>query len=73
MERTMRMIAVAIIVALIALPAQAQHMRGKKPDEAQKQQSAEQKKKALEAEKAYKAALDNVPDQKPLDPWSSMR
>jgi hypothetical protein len=73
LERAMRIILAAIIVALAVLPAQAQHKRGKKPDEAQQQLSAEQKKKALEAEKAYKAALDKVPDQKPVDPWSNMR
>lgn len=69
----MRIILAAIIVVLAVLPAQAQHKRGKKPDEAQQQLSAEQKKKALEAEKAYKAALDKVPDQKSVDPWSNMR
>jgi len=36
------------------------------------QQSAEQKQKAAEAEKAYKAALDKIPEQK-FDPWAKMR
>ncbi len=69
----MRLVLAAIMIALISVPAQAQHMRGKKPNEAQQNQSAEQKKKALEAEKAYKAALDKVPEQKPPDPWGNMR
>ena len=50
-------------------------MRGKdggKHPEAE-QQSAEQKRKAAEAEKAYKAALDKIPDKKQSDPWGSMR
>jgi hypothetical protein len=38
-----------------------------------RQQTEEQKKKVLEAEKAYKAALGRIPDQKPSDPWASVR
>jgi hypothetical protein len=34
---------------------------------------AEQKRKAAEAEKAYKAALDKIPDKKKSDPWGSVR
>jgi hypothetical protein len=37
------------------------------------QQTAEQKRKAAEAEKAYKAALDKIPDKKKSDPWGSVR
>ena len=36
-------------------------------------QTAEQKRKAAEAEKAYKAALDKIPDKKKSDPWGSVR
>ena len=35
--------------------------------------SDEQKKKNAEQEKNYKAALDRIPDKKPVDPWASMR
>ena len=71
----MRIILTALLLALIAWPAQAQHMRGnKKPSEAQQQQLAEKKKKNQEAEKAYKDALDKIPESKEKpDPWKSMR
>ena len=36
------------------------------------QQTEEQKKKAAEAEKAYRSALDKIPDKK-YDPWGNMR
>jgi len=62
-------------IAMPTAPAYAQ-MRGKggggKHPEAE-QQTAEQKRKAAEAEKAYKAALDKIPDKKQSDPWGSMR
>ena len=51
-------------------------MRGKgggRKDPASEQQTAEQKRKAAEAEKAYKAALDKIPDKKKSDPWGSVR
>jgi hypothetical protein len=70
----MRIILAAIMLALVALPAQAQHMRGnRKPTEAQQQQNLEKKKKSREAERAYKDALDKIPNQKPADPWGNMR
>ncbi|MBV8112772.1 MAG: hypothetical protein JOZ26_06095 [Hyphomicrobiales bacterium] len=61
-------------IALSSAPACAQ-MRGKggaKNPESE-QQAAEQKRKAAEAEKAYKAALDKIPDKKKSDPWGSVR
>ena len=61
-------------IAMPSAPAYAQ-MRGKgggKHPESE-QQTAEQKQKAAEAEKAYKAALDKIPDKKRSDPWGSMR
>ena len=61
-------------IAMPSAPAYAQ-MRGqgggKHPGS--EQQTAEQKQKAAEAEKAYKAALDRIPDKKKSDPWGSMR
>ena len=61
-------------IAMPAAPAYAQ-MRGKggAKNPASEQQTAEQKRKAAEAEKAYKAALDKIPDKKQSDPWGSMR
>src|SRR5262245_6460134 len=56
-------------IAISTAPAYAQ-MRGKGGRHSgSEQQSAEQKQKAAEAEKAYKAALDRIPDKKKSDPW----
>jgi hypothetical protein len=71
-------IALASIVALASIaistaPAYAQ-MRGKGGRHSgSEQQTAEQKQKAAEAEKAYKAALDRIPDKKKSDPWGNVR
>jgi hypothetical protein len=62
-------------IAISTAPAYAQ-MRGKGgggKNPASEQQTAEQKRKAAEAEKAYKAALDKIPDKKKSDPWGSVR
>jgi hypothetical protein len=67
----MRIIVVTLMVALLAIPAQAQRMRGKHQNAAQ-QQSAEQKRKAAEQDRAARAAIEQLPD-KPFDPWRSMR
>ena len=72
-------IALAGIIALASIaistaPTYAQ-MRGKggANNPGSEQQSAEQKRNAAEAEKAYKAALDKIPDKKKPDPWGNMR
>ena len=57
-------------IAVLTAPAYA---RGKGKSPAAGQQTEEQKKKAAEAEKAYKDALGKIPDQKPSDPWGGMR
>ena len=70
----MRIILAAIMIALLAWPAQAQHMRGnKKPSAAQQKQRDDKKKQSKEAEQAYKNALDQMPNQKLADPWGNMR
>jgi hypothetical protein len=61
-----------VLLAVLAPPAQAQHV-GRSKKSAATQQTAEQKKKAEEAEKNYKAALDSIPDKKPADPWGGVR
>ena len=71
-------IALASITALASIaisiaPAHAQ-MRGKGGRHSgSEQQTAEQKQKAAEAEKAYTAALDRIPDKKKSDPWGNVR
>ena len=57
-------------IAVLTAPAYA---RGKGKSSVAGQQTEEQKKKAAEAEKAYKDALGKIPDQKPSDPWGGMR
>jgi hypothetical protein len=56
-------------IALLAAPAYA---RGKGKQQSPGQ-SEEQKKKAADAEKAYKSALDRIPNQPKTDPWGGMR
>ena len=73
----MRTVVIALAAtSLLIAPAHAQMRggggKGKQDSAAQQQQSAEQKQKAAEAEKAYKAALDRIPDQK-YDPWAHAR
>ncbi|HEY7662032.1 MAG TPA: hypothetical protein VH934_02795 [Xanthobacteraceae bacterium] len=69
----MRRIVIALAaVALLAAPAYSQG-RGKGGRHAgSAQQSAEQKKKNAETEKAYSASLGGIPDGK-FDPWANMR
>jgi hypothetical protein len=60
----------AAVLALIAAPAQAQ-MGGKHPHDGDKK--SEQKKPEVD-EKAYKAALERIPEPKEkYDPWGVAR
>jgi hypothetical protein len=73
----MRTIVIALAAtAVLIAPAHAQMRgggaKGKQQSAAQQQQNAEKKQKAAEAEKAYKAALDRIPDKK-YDPWTHQR
>jgi hypothetical protein len=62
-----------MMVVLFAVPAQAQHGRGKRQSDPNQAQSAEAKsKKARAEEKAAKSAIEQLPD-KPYDPWRTMR
>ncbi|QPF95003.1 hypothetical protein [Bradyrhizobium commune] len=68
----MRKIAVAIMLALIAAPALAQDhvpQYGEQPKEKTESQKADD----ARAERAYQRSLNNVPDQKPVDPWGAAR
>jgi hypothetical protein len=68
----MRILAVAALaLVMLALPAQAQ-MAGKRPSG--DGQKAATKSGPVIDEKAYKAALDRIPDSKEkVDPWGQMR
>jgi hypothetical protein len=71
MEGLMRVVIVAIMLIVTALPAEA---RGRRPSNTQpRQSSAENAEKAKAAERDYKAALDRIPDKKPADPWGGVR
>ena len=68
----MRKIAVAVMFALISGPALAQDhvpMYGEQPKEKTEAQKADDKR----AERAYQRSLNNVPDQKAVDPWGAAR
>ena len=65
----MRVVLIALMMVLLAVPAQA---RGKRSG-AQPQPIADQQKKTRAEEKAYKDALGRIPNQKPADPWSKVR
>ncbi len=71
----MRIVLVLLAIVALALPAQAQRMgghggRGKAQPEAA--QSVEKKKKAATEEKAYRSAIEKLPEKK-YDPWRSAR
>jgi hypothetical protein len=68
----MRKIAVAVMLALIAAPALAQdHVQqyGEQPKDKTPSEKADDDR----AERAYQRSLNNVPDQKPVDPWGTAR
>ena len=68
---TIRWLTIAALVsALAALPAQAQ-MAGKRPHDKSEKQSGT---KPQVDDKAYKAALERIPEPKEkYDPWSGTR
>ena len=66
----MRIVLIAMMVALLAVPA---HARGKKDSGAQQQNSEQKTKAHAQEEKDYKAALSRIPNQKPVDPWATVR
>jgi hypothetical protein len=70
----MRAVVTALVtIAVLAAPAHAQGKgKGGRHSGADQQQTEEQKKKNAAAEKAYKAAVDKIPD-KAYDPWGNVR
>ena len=70
MEGLMRIVLAALMMALLAIPA---HARGKQRSGAQPEHAADQQKKSRAEEKAYKDAFGRIPNQKPADPWGTMR
>jgi multisubunit Na+/H+ antiporter MnhG subunit len=71
----MRIVLIALITAALTTPAFAQRMgmgQHKQPL-VPKEIAEDQKKRKAAQDKAYKNALDQIPDQKPADPWGKMR
>jgi len=69
----MRVFVLAIATIAILTTAAHSQGRGKGSRNAQPaQQTEEQKKKAAADEKAYRDALDKIPDKK-FDPWATVR
>jgi hypothetical protein len=70
-----RVLLVVIAAALLVGAAHAQGMTGagKRGQNEQAVDQQRQKQKAAEAEKAYKAGLDKIPEATKPDPWADMR
>jgi hypothetical protein len=67
----MRILAIAVLLALTAWPAQAQMGGGRRHQDNDK--GSEQKKPQVD-DKAYKAALERIPEPKEkYDPWGAAR
>jgi hypothetical protein len=65
-----RWVAALATIAILTAPAYAQrHGKGAKGPDPQTEQK---KKRDAEAEKAYKSAVDRIPDKK-YDPWGGVR
>lgn len=71
----MRIVLAALVMTALTLPAFAERMGvGQYKQPIVPKEIAEAQKKKKEAQdKAYKGALDQIPDQKPADPWGKMR
>lgn len=69
----MRVLAAAMILAFLAGPALAQEKRVPKYGEEDKAKTSEEKQAERDAEKAYRRSLGNIPEQKPVDPWGTVR
>ena len=67
----MRKVAAAVMFALITAPALAQDhvpMYGEQTDKTESQKADD-----IRAERAYQRSLNNVPNQKAVDPWGAAR
>ena len=69
----MRFLLAIALIGLLAGPSYAQEKPIPKYHEADKDKSAAEKAADVEAERAYKRSLGNIPDQGPTDPWGNVR
>jgi hypothetical protein len=72
MERSMRTLLVAILTSVAVVTAYAQDSGGKGHHRGTSEQKADTNKPKAD-EKAYKAALDRIPNGGKYDPWHSVR
>jgi hypothetical protein len=63
---------IAVLTTQASAQGRGRGGKGAKPGQQSEQRTAEQKKREADAEKAYKAALDKIPNKK-SDPWENMR
>lgn len=67
----MKTLTMAVVAAMLALPAVPAHAQAKRPNTEERKQV---EKKPVVDEKAYKAALEKIPDSKEkYDPWGVAR
>ena len=69
----MRVFYAAAVIALLAGPAFAQSQAIPRYGETAKTKSPQELAAEKEAEQAYKRSLGNIPEQKPSDPWGTVR
>jgi hypothetical protein len=71
----LRALITGLALALLVTPALAQgHQRGGAGKAEQGEKAAQQKRKADEIDKAYRAGLDKIPDANvKQDPWAGVR
>jgi len=69
----MRVFHAAAVIALLAGPAFAQSQAIPRYGETAKTKSPQELAAEKEAEQAYKRSLGNIPEQKPSDPWGTVR
>ncbi len=70
----MRALIAGLAITLLVTPALAQGAARAPGKMEQREQAAAQKRKTEEADKAYRAGLDKIPDANTKqDPWADMR
>jgi hypothetical protein len=69
----MRVFAAAVVIALLAGPAYAQTQPVPRYGDTDKKKSPQEIEAERESERAYKKSLGNIPDQRPTDPWGTVR
>ncbi len=70
----MRVVTAAVITAFLCGPAFGQAQQPmQKYGEPDKEKTPGEMRSEKEAEKAYRRSLGNIPEQKPHDPWGTVR